>query len=113
MSKQNKLANVAMEIILNAGNARQKMHEAHTRLLQDDMEGFEQQMKLAKNDITLAHNSQTEIIQTQIAEDTVNINLLFIHAQDTLMTIMSEHNMLTMIGKSHHKLLTEIEKLKN
>lgn len=112
MSDQNKLANVAMEIILNAGNARQKMHEAHNHLLEGNMEDFEKSLQKAKANITLAHNSQTETIQTQIAEDTVNINLLFIHAQDTLMTIMSEHNMLTMIGKSHQKLLAEIEELK-
>lgn len=113
MEADNNLANVSMEIILNAGNARQKMYEAHNFLLKGEIKDFEDKMVQAKDNITLAHNSQTETIQSQIAEDIVNINLLFIHAQDTLMTIMSEYNMLTMIGKSHQALLIEIEKLKD
>ncbi|MDN6699382.1 MAG: PTS lactose/cellobiose transporter subunit IIA, partial [Staphylococcus equorum] len=81
--------------------------------LNGDMDEFNSKLQEAKANITLAHNNQTETIQKQISEEESNIDLLFIHAQDTLMTIMSEYNLVTMIGKSHQELLNEIEKLKN
>lgn len=109
----NNLASISMKIILHAGNARQNLQMAHNHLLQKNIEGFHDELKKAKENITLAHNSQTETIQTQIAENKSNIDLLFIHAQDTLMTIMSEYNTLNMIGKTHIELLSELEELKN
>ena len=40
-----------------------------------------------------AHNAQTEVIQGEARGEKTELCLLFIHAQDTLMTIMSELNM--------------------
>lgn len=51
-------------------------------------------MKLASKEITKAHKIQTDAIQDEAAgEEKSEYSLLFAHAQDTLMTIMSEINL--------------------
>ena len=40
-----------------------------------------------------AHNAQTSVIQSQVSGENVEYSLLFIHAQDTLMTITTELRM--------------------
>lgn len=47
----------------------------------------------ARIEITKAHQEQTEIIQKEAAGVHYESCLLFTHAQDTLMTIMSEVNL--------------------
>ena len=48
-------------------------------------------MKEALSHISEAHNAQTEMIQAEISgEETFQPSMLFNHAQDTLMTVMSE-----------------------
>ena len=47
----------------------------------------------AREDIKKAHQEQTEIIQKEAAGEHYKTCLLFTHAQDTLMTIMSEVNL--------------------
>jgi len=40
-----------------------------------------------------AHNAQTEVIQNQVSGENTEYSLLFVHAQDTLMTITTELRM--------------------
>ena len=58
---------VAMEVIMNAGDGRDKIDEAH--------------------------NAQTEVIQSQVSGESMEYSLLFVHAQDTVMTITTELRM--------------------
>ncbi|WP_440896859.1 PTS lactose/cellobiose transporter subunit IIA [Amphibacillus sp. Q70] len=90
----NEIAEISMKIILNAGNARENINNAIKYLINDDLEGYEREIKEANENIRKAHLQQTEVIQSEAAGKEIGINLLFIHAQDTLMTIMSEHNMM-------------------
>jgi len=50
-------------------------------------------MEEAQECIRLAHVSQTEVIQNETRGKSYEPCLLFAHAQDTLMTIMSEYNL--------------------
>ena len=47
----------------------------------------------ADEKILEAHKSQTEMIQRQAGGEEVEYSLLFVHAQDTLMTISAELHM--------------------
>lgn len=87
------IINVAMEIILHAGDARNESQSALAEAKAGNFEKAEQLLISAKENITLAHNAQTSVIQNEVNEESSKIPLLFIHAQDTLMTIMSEINM--------------------
>lgn len=93
MDENNILIPVSMKIIMKAGNARTKANEA-----MDDVAAFQfieakNKIAEARIEITKAHQEQTEIIQKEAAGVHYESCLLFTHAQDTLMTIMSEVNL--------------------
>lgn len=93
MDGNNQLIPVSMSIIMNAGNARTKANEALDYVASFDFAIAKQKIKEAREDITKAHQGQTEIIQAEAAGEHYDSCLLFTHAQDTLMTIMSEINL--------------------
>ena len=99
MDEQKELVQVAMQIILHAGDARNHATEALKAAKQFDFDLAEEKMKLANECITLAHKAQTETIQetiqNEMSGEKYEYSMLFAHAQDTLMTIMSEINMST------------------
>ena len=47
-------------------------------------------MDEARENIRLAHQAQTDTLQQEMAGQHYDLCILFIHAQDTLMTIKSE-----------------------
>ncbi|MGL9810012.1 PTS lactose/cellobiose transporter subunit IIA [Enterococcus sp. DIV0970a] len=81
---------VAMSVILYAGNARESIDEALEALESLDFSAAEKLLDKADEQILKAHNSQTSIIQRQAAGEDLEYSLLFIHAQDTMMTINTE-----------------------
>lgn len=87
------LIDVAMKLILNAGDARLKLQEAVGMMKKLDFKGADVCMEEAKECLRLAHIAQTEIIQNETRGISYPHSLLFNHAQDTLMTIKSEYNM--------------------
>ncbi len=94
------LSQVAMKIILHAGNGREHVENALHALEEHlDHEEFERLMKEANKEIKEAHKAQTDIIQSTIEEENMTYTLLFSHAQDTLMTIISEYNVAKHLGK--------------
>lgn len=85
------LNKVAMEVILSAGDARACVDKALDAAAAFDFEEADRQLKEAEGKIVSAHNAQTSIIQAQVSgEEDFDYSLLFVHAQDTLMTINSE-----------------------
>ena len=82
-----KVVQVAMQIVISAGEAG----KALDCVAAFDFAGAKEHMEEANNHICAAHNAQTEMIQSEIAgTETIQPSLLFNHAQDTLMTVMSE-----------------------
>lgn len=90
MEYENMLIPVAMNIILHAGDARTLITEALSLAKKGDFKQAKSYMNRAEEEIVLAHKSQTETIQDEARGVKHDISLLFIHAQDTLMTINSE-----------------------
>lgn len=90
---ESELVSVAMQIILHAGDARVKITEALSNAKTFDFENANVSMEEAESAITLAHKSQTEVIQGEAGGKEYEFSLLFAHAQDTLMTINSEIRM--------------------
>lgn len=84
---------VAMEVIMNAGDGRDKIDEALAAIAQKDLDGAERLLEEAEALIVKAHNAQTEVIQGQVSGENVEYSLLFVHAQDTIMTINTELRM--------------------
>ncbi len=90
MDENNPLLNVAMEIILYSGEARTLATKALSDAKSKNYEEANNNIKLAYEEIVKAHKSQTKVIQESVSGKSYEIDLLFIHAQDTLMTIKSE-----------------------
>lgn len=87
----NELNEVAMSIILHAGNCRNYINSAVSSVLnKEDDDVVNDYLDKAKNEIVEAHRIQTDVIQSTILNEEQKITLLFTHAQDTLMTIDSE-----------------------
>lgn len=95
---EDKIVQTAMQIILYAGNAREEIRKATEDIKNLDEQSYTEHVKKAKELLRQAHVSQTNIIQDEAKGVHHEINILFIHAQDTLMTIMSELNMLETLG---------------
>lgn len=91
--EDDELSRVAMEVILNAGDGRQKIDEALECLASFDFGGADRRLVEAEEKILKAHQAQTDTIQRQAAGEEIAYSLLFTHAQDTLMTISAELHM--------------------
>ena len=83
---ENEIALVAMQVILNSCNGRDKVDEAFAALAELKFDEARALLDAADEDMLKAHNAQTEMIQAQAAGEDTEYSLLFIHAQDTLMT---------------------------
>lgn len=90
---ENVLIQVAMQIILHAGDARIKTEEALAHVKKFDFDGAKVCLEEAKECLHLAHIAQTDVIQNETRGQVYEPCLLFAHAQDTLMTIMSEEKL--------------------
>ncbi len=89
--EEEKIVQLAMEIIIQAGDARNAAEQAMDHIEQFDFVSAKRCVAQAEAYISKAHNVQTEVIQNQMAGTEVfQPNVLFNHAQDTLMTVMSE-----------------------
>ena len=89
--EDNKLAPVAMQIILHAGDAREKVGEALAFAKRFEFAMAREALKQANAKITDAHHAQTDVIQEEMeGGEREELVLIFVHAQDTLMTIRSE-----------------------
>ena len=82
---------VAMEVIMNAGDGRDKIDEALAAM--GKLDEVDKLLEEAEALIVKAHNAQTEVIQSQVSGESMEYSLLFVHAQDTVMTITTELRM--------------------
>jgi Phosphotransferase system cellobiose-specific component IIA len=87
-----KLEQASMEIILNAGDGRNHIMNALDYCSEANFTKAYSCLKKARTFITKAHQAQTAIMQEMITEENI-YSILFSHAQDTLMTIMTEINL--------------------
>lgn len=85
-------AQVAMQIIMHAGDARVKTMEALKALKTFDIEAARQDLREGKEELVKAHTVQTDALQAEARGEEVEFSLLFSHAQDTCMTVCSEMN---------------------
>lgn len=83
----------AFHLILHSGNARAMAFEAFDLAAAGDFAGAQAKLKEAKGALGQAHQHQTSLIQAEAGGEAISPSLLLIHAQDHLMTAMSELNL--------------------
>lgn len=89
----NEMITVAMQMILHAGDARAHIADALRDIKAFDFEGAKEKMALAEKELTESHHVQTNVLQEEANGVKHELHVLFIHAQDTLMTIKSEYEL--------------------
>lgn len=94
MNENNPLIQVSMNIILNAGDARTEAFGALEHAKKGEFDAAAEKIKNAEEAIRQAHQAQTDVLQEEMSGEAHELCILFIHAQDTLMTIKSELSMI-------------------
>lgn len=90
---QEDLQMVAFEIILNSGNARTVVHESFQDMRKGDYVTAAQKLEEANDELILAHQAQTKLLQEYASGTEIKIEIIMVHAQDHLMTTMTLREM--------------------
>ncbi|GMQ62104.1 PTS lactose/cellobiose transporter subunit IIA [Vallitalea sp. AN17-2] len=93
----NELEISIINIIVNAGETKSYAYEALAKANETKYEEADRLMKKANEALNLAHNAQTEMLHKEASGQKIEISVLFIHAQDHLMTAISEKNLIEQI----------------
>lgn len=83
------------EIISHAGDARGYAYEALRVARNNNMEEAQELIDKAQEELDIAHNTQTKLIQNEINGEKNDMSLLMVHAQDQLMTAISEKGLIS------------------
>lgn len=95
------------EIISHGGDARGFAYDALKAAREKEIEKAVELLKRAQDELDLAHNTQTKLIQAELNGEDLKMSLLMVHAQDQLMTAIAEKNlieqMVEMLKMIHNK----------
>ena len=81
------------EIISHSGNARGLALKHLKEAVEFNFEKAEELIKQGQEELNMAHKTQTKLIQAELNGVPSEKTLLMIHAQDHLMTAMSEQKL--------------------
>jgi PTS system cellobiose-specific IIA component len=85
---------LCFQIIVFAGNAKTEAYKALEFARNNNFEQAAEQMKKSQSKMLQGHKIQTQLLSQESDGVIVPINMILIHAQDTLMTAMSECNLI-------------------
>ena len=92
---------VIFTIILHAGNARAEAYDALRAAQAGDFDKAAAHLRQAEEEVRSAHRAQADMIQQEAQGNKVDVTLLTVHAQDHLMTAMSEKNLIENMVEMH------------
>ncbi len=92
---------VIFEIILHAGNARAEAYEGLRAAQNGDFTKAAGHLAAAETEITAAHRVQTGLLQQEAQGQKLEVSLLVVHAQDHLMTALSEKTLIENMIELH------------
>lgn len=116
MSEEFDIDEAIFTIIANAGEARSKIFQSLSLAEQGSLVEARNCYIGAEKDLQQAHREQTKFIQRESGGEVIPISMLFLHAQDHLMTAISEKNLAEKILFLHEELSQmskRINKLEN
>ena len=90
--KKLNLEQIIFSLVLHAGNARAKAYDALDAAESGDFESADKRLDEADDEFYEGHKFQNKLIREQSGN--VTPNFLVIHAQDQLMTALSEKNLI-------------------
>lgn len=102
--ERDELARISMATILHAGNAREAIFKAIDQAAQGQFDLADELMKSASNALNKAHRAQTSTLQKEAEGIDIPYSSLFGHAQDHVMTVKTEHNLVKEMIKLYQRL---------
>ena len=69
-----------MNIIINAGDCKNHAYMALGKVNEGKYDEADEEIKLANEALSKAHDSQTEMLQKEAAGEKVDFSILFVHA---------------------------------
>lgn len=82
------------ELISHAGDAKGYAYDALKAAKENRMESAEELLNKSQEELDIAHNAQTKLIQAEINGEELKISLLMVHAEDHLMAAISEKSLI-------------------
>lgn len=104
MEMDEQLEEIVFSIVGYAGECRGLAFEALELSENGKIEEAEAMLKDAEKALHQAHYVQTDLIQKEAAGEKMPISMVFIHAQDHLMTAISEKELIKKLVKTNAKL---------
>lgn len=98
------LATISMNVIMHAGTARDYVFQAVDKASAGEFDEADQLMIEANKEIVIAHKAQTKTLQKEADGVEFPFSPLFAHAQDTMMTVKSEMNIMREMIKLYKRL---------
>lgn len=95
---------LVFSIVGYAGEAKAHAYKALTLSEKGDFRGALNFMEKCDSSILKAHNFQTNMIQKEAEGEKPMVTMLFVHAQDHLMTALSERELIKKMIKQNERL---------
>lgn len=95
---------IIFDIINYGGTAKGLAYEALDASIEKDYEKAEQLLKEADENLVKAHQVQTDIIQAEAAGNKYEVSVLFVHAQDHLMTAIEAKSLIEYMIKMNKRM---------
>ena len=102
---------VATKVIIHAGNARTLISAALKNAEEGKFDEAEKLLAEAEQEINAAHHTQTETIQAEARGEGVDMSLLLTHAQDTLMSALSEMHLASHLLSMYRKFSKRLDEI--
>ncbi|PRR83191.1 PTS lactose/cellobiose transporter subunit IIA [Clostridium vincentii] len=94
-----------MSLIIHSGEARSYSMEAIAAAKEGNIEEADSLIVKADEELGVAHNTQTSLIQAEAGGEKIEMSLLMVHAQDHFMTSMTLKDLAKEIIEIHAKFL--------
>ena len=93
----NELEMAIMNIIINAGDCKNHAYMALNNVNEGKYEEADKELELANDALGNAHDGQTMFLHKEANGEKIEMSVLFVHAQDHLMTAITEKNLIEQI----------------
>jgi PTS system cellobiose-specific IIA component len=99
-----------MNIIINAGDCKNHAYMALNNVNEGKYDEANTELQLANDALAKAHDGQTMFLQREAGGEKVELSVLVVHAQDHLMTAITEKNLIEQIIELRKIVNTLIDK---
>jgi len=103
---EEQLEEIVFGIVSYAGEAKGYAYEALEMSENGKFDEAEELLEKSNGSFLKAHGVQTDLIQKEAAGEPTPINMLFVHAQDHIMTALSEKELITRMIAMNKRLHT-------